>query len=357
MFSHSRLTASYLVSKLLSSIKFSPAEVPKDETQIKGLTVRFDHDVRAFLEAHAQQLRISLSDVTNLFCRAIMLESSNTAAIEINRCCERVRTLISEHKIPFVYCTQLLEKADISSTDLASDSVLIEKLSPDAVHYLSQTFDVNPEWILGTSDYYIRHKDQINIYPYVSDFAHHLAMLKLDGYALKVRVCQDVNWQVECNQKSGTDLKSVVFVVSKTKHYPEIQGSITTYEQTTITTWEYIRPRYCALTFLMFCKRCNITVEGVSLRPDDYSKLGNGELCLASIDNVYTWNPFNLINPQRSRPWGVADSELIQQHYGTGYEQVNDHYIKVIEKVFTDELSLIDKEAFSQHLYDKAFNS
>ena len=138
---------------LLRSGKITP--VPPDNTPASGnqFSVRIRPESRLFLDACAAHLGLSRAALVGLCIDGIVAEARDNGADRVTGLYERFCLLMDAHGLNIVEQAQLLAPWGIRTSALASQDRTLDLLNSALLHQLSVWFDVDINWLSGSSPY------------------------------------------------------------------------------------------------------------------------------------------------------------------------------------------------------------
>ncbi|MEI7188569.1 hypothetical protein [Dickeya dianthicola] len=127
--------------------------VAQDNDGNKGpFSVRFRPSTKLFIEKQSALLGISGSELVNMIVEGAIREVTMPFESMVTSVYERFVLLMRAHDIGIVQTADLLKPFNIKLSILEDRQRTLDYLSVDVLHYLSEQFCVNPDWLMGKSD-------------------------------------------------------------------------------------------------------------------------------------------------------------------------------------------------------------
>ncbi len=155
------LSASSLIGQLLTAgAKKSVLSPVNPDQPNTGTTLRFDPELRAYLEAVRAEVGLpTLAAVVTMLLSGIMRASQaevrgGDLSHEAEIMTERVHYLLAAHKVDVITAGKMLAPFGVKGTDLRDRDKLLDLLvkEPEILTFLAKTFLLGHEWLLGRSD-------------------------------------------------------------------------------------------------------------------------------------------------------------------------------------------------------------
>ena len=306
-----KLSLHQAIASLVSS---SPKVVyPPDIEQMERAanTIRFDPDLRIWIEAQAKHLSISVQDFVNLTMKGVRASSEQPAVDQLDLSVMRFFSLFHDQNISTIDIPRLLPKGLISASDLnKSDKVLNMLSDPDVRENLSELFGVTNSWLKGES---------VNAYTpksFYKDLGH--ICLQISRHKVNVGDYPIVYFVFPPNiyleelvsETKNEDRISFKVIVA----YPLKKNNVryVKYEVWDTLDYTYFRTRDFAKGLVYFCDRLDVELKSVTaIKRETYDAVSNHEELLNQSLNCRsnwgaTWYIDELvadrdINPQREK--------------------------------------------------------
>lgn len=208
-----------------------------------GTTLRFDPELRRFLDAHSQAMGgASLQQVVSMILTGVMRASmAETAAMRVDRLRNRVFELFDRHGIDIPTMSEILQDFDCP----LSRDALVERLDNKLLDQLTELFDVQREWLLAQEPY-ITPTWKNRWYRKSASFVAHV--IDLDTQGLKPRVWMltrgsfdaDI-WSLSGHQEGGNDV--MVGIVVEVQRRTSKGTSFSTFENWGDEPWFHMPSR------------------------------------------------------------------------------------------------------------------
>lgn len=154
-----------------------------DRNEGGGTTVRFDPELRHFLECQSKAMGgLSLQNVVSMILTGVMRASTNeSASARVDLIRNRIFELFDRHGIDIPTMSEILQDFDCP----LSRDALVERLDNKLFDQLTELFDVRRDWLL-TQEPYITPTWENRWYRKSASFLAHV--IDLDTQGLKPRV-------------------------------------------------------------------------------------------------------------------------------------------------------------------------
>lgn len=291
----SNLSISSLLSRLINSP--SPKlEIPADAGDKKlNTTLRLEPAVKAFIEAEADKLGISVQEFLAMTLRAIMVATHAPAQSELELMLERFTELFSVHGVAAADIPKLAP--GLARSDLLDTTKMVDRLDDPVLNAVADLFMVDVDWLKGVRDqpygYSLR-----RWYKNPEGFAARLAYLKMHSRDVRVYFCVDDTTGYEELQEAkskgdGIEARQMCVVVECEQ---AVKGAnFRTYDVWEAERWNYSRCRLYLKVLMLMCQKARVYYDGIQVAQSDFAGLCNGSLLAASaFRRRNAWHPDQL---------------------------------------------------------------
>ena len=326
----------------------------------KGITIRFQPDVRKFIDHQSENIGCSVQELVNMAMCSIMVATDTLESSELELMCSRFRIVFSAYGIGVFDIPDFLESNDISLSDLMDDKLLIDKLSFELLRKIATTFNIDIEWLLGKSNYPIPYGSHYRWYKNIGGVIHQIAKYKRARQRINVMfvVKGSNNFFIDklstlyCGpMESYNSNPQVGVVIERTSRLGRNDFSV--YDCLPYESWAYDKCRLQLKLLMMFCIRTNTEMCGISLSDDLYKKLYSEGALPADIfnkrQNLKSWSPQKLLlnneeeNPEHKE---LSTVDYYYENNASDYCEASIGSIKTHEKAVKEPWKLKDQEGY-----------
>lgn len=270
-----------------SLARTAPLHAPESEPDDKRVTqsVRLPHDVRAWTQAQAEHLGISIQDFIALTMKGVMVATNSPNTHEYDTLLTRFFSLFQEHGIATLDIPKLLPPNTIKASSLRDSAQVIDMLEDDKViTHLCGLFDIRKEWIKGEDNLiYEHHRFYKRLSSVLSTIARHKVKTgsRVEVYFITKKNVSLVQLAEYTKREEHNDDSSVHIVL---KFDQKINGlTFSTYQVWDSLSWDYSPSRYHAKALLLFCDKTQNYPTALSLNDQEYNDLVTNRQLLPTL--------------------------------------------------------------------------
>jgi hypothetical protein len=123
----------------------------QDTAESTGTTIRFDPELRKFLNAQAEAMGVSLSSMVTLILTGVMRSTvvNEDARGQADLIWSRFRQLFDLHKIDIASIAEVMADSQLTPAVVCDRDRLLDVMVDPLVETLAKKFSVNRSWLLG----------------------------------------------------------------------------------------------------------------------------------------------------------------------------------------------------------------
>lgn len=282
-----KLSLAARIYNLISSASSTPPLSEEErESAPKGITIRFSPEVRKFIEHQAENLQCSVQDVVNITMVSVMRATNEPQSSQLELMCARFRYLFDIHGIATADIPEILSDTQLRRSDLMHNESLVDALNDSVLQHISNIFNVNVEWLKGTSNQVISTGGYNRWYKNVGGVAFHIALYILNNESIRVLFVAQLsdNGTVAERMKHAEEADDnaenrfpIGVVIERTK---AVNGKrVKIFDVLRDERWNYRRCRNHINYLIMFCENTHLRYCGLALSKTNFSNLFGGVVC------------------------------------------------------------------------------
>ena len=254
--------------------------------------MRFDPQVRAFIDAEADKLGISSQEFIAMTFKAIMTATHQPVLSELEMMLSRFADLFNAHDVAVADIPLLVP--EIQRSDLMDQEKLADRLSPEVRERIADLFMVSEDWLKGAKSNPYDGRRQL-WYKNPEGFATRLAYLKWQSRDVRVYFCVSEAVTLESLNEArlegdAVDYRDMNVVVECERAVDGV--SFRTYDVWEAQRWNYSRCRHYLKVLMRICEAGRVHYDGLRVRDDLFKGLCNGHVLAAvALERRAAWHP------------------------------------------------------------------
>lgn len=346
---------------LLSGIPPTPQISNIDKYQDpRGITIRFKPEVRNFLDHQAKHIGCSIQELVSITMTSVMHATDNPEKSEIEIICSRFRHIFAAHDLNIFDIPEIIQSGEIKKSDLIDDEKLIDSLSKEVIEETAKIFNIDYQWLNGSSKRTFIGDGQYSWYKSIGSVAFKIAKYILNSENIEVIFIANSdknNFRKNLDNAykfgdAAEERLEMGVVIKRTKNIKK--NLIKTYDVLNYERWNYEKCRANLQMLMLFCEKTRIKYSGNLLNRYEFYQLFSGEKLAAEIMNRTNdnWTPDILTWHCKERNPGYRDLIILEDTYKEHKNSQKDYFetgagnIKLHEKAIKEPFSLIDREAY-----------
>jgi hypothetical protein len=255
--------------------------VPSDKKM--NTTVRLDPTLKAFIDAEAEKLGISLQEFIAMCLKAIMTDTLSPPAGSVNLMLARFFEVFEIHGVGATDIHHLVP--GLNRSDLLEARGLADRLTDEMFEAVADLFMVELEWLKG-------HGHQ----PY--GYSMHNWYKNLDGFAARLAYLQwhSTHTRVYFCVKEGTSYEALLAAKEEGDRIEPLQMSVViecerlinkvrcrVYDVWEAQRWNYGPCRLHLKAMMHLCEKARVSYDGIQVPQAEFTSLCNGSLLAAHV--------------------------------------------------------------------------
>lgn len=265
--------------------------------------------------------------------------------------CTRLRLCFDAYGVDAFDVPKFFKPGEFLRSDYLDDKSLIDAMTDEGITQLGNTFNINPEWLLGRSDN-TTPPYNYHWYKSVGFVAQNLAKYSCCNQRPKVYFVAEydksnLSQDMANAAKRGLDGEhfNVGIVICRTIDVSGVQIPI--YDVLGTGYWDYVKSRSHLKLLMLFCKKTGLDFSGVKLNHEKYNQLFEGQKLPAeifnNIDKKSSWSIDGLLSED---PEINPEFEDLSMLLRDGASEAYDEHIHIHENAILAPWKINDLKAY-----------